>query len=203
MYPKSGIFYATSRLPRNYYPITVTHMHTPTTATPYIHALAMAVCTLFLLPAAAHASYTASSPSLYSQYVPSAYTQYASAGAATTGASASQPYVTLSQVPYTGLDLGPFGLVAYWTFLTLWCLFMAYLVAIKQVHYVLANRLKGFLFGADDEDEEEETIEIIPAHASKAAPVRPHMVIPTYAAAVAQGEDPVDEFILSQIHRVA
>ncbi len=38
------------------------------------------------------------------------------------------PYVTLSAVPYTGLDLGPVGTALYWGFLVLWCLGAAYLI---------------------------------------------------------------------------
>src|SRR3989344_7218486 len=43
------------------------------------------------------------------------------------------PYVTLSAVPYTGLDLGPWGTAMYWGFLVLWCLIAAYLIAVKKI----------------------------------------------------------------------
>lgn len=106
------------------------------------------------------------------------------------------PYVTLSQVPYTGLDLGPVGTAAYWGFLVLWCLFMAYLIVVKRVHYRLANTLNGFLFGTDEEEDEEETVEKPagkPLHSTR--PDMPTTQIRHSAA------DPVDDFILSQVHR--
>jgi hypothetical protein len=57
------------------------------------------------------------------------------------------PYVTLSEVPYTGLDLGPIGTVVYWAFLVLWCLLAAYLIIVKRVQNKLASSIKKFLFG--------------------------------------------------------
>ncbi len=59
------------------------------------------------------------------------------------------PYVTLSQTPYTGLEMGPLGTALYWSFLVVWCLIAAYLVAIKKVHVGLAQRIKVALFGDD------------------------------------------------------
>ena len=41
--------------------------------------------------------------------------------------------ITLSQVPYKGLDLGPVGTALYWSFLVLWCLLAAYLIVVKRV----------------------------------------------------------------------
>ena len=54
---------------------------------------------------------------------------------------ASQVY--LSQIPYTGLDLGPVGTVVYWTLLILWCLAAAYLVIFNLIPFIL-RRLTGF-----------------------------------------------------------
>lgn len=59
------------------------------------------------------------------------------------------PYVTLSQVPYTGLELGFWGTIAYWSFLVVWCLIAAYLIAVKKVHTRIAARIKTILFGDD------------------------------------------------------
>ncbi|MDE2071324.1 MAG: hypothetical protein KGI70_01150 [Patescibacteria group bacterium] len=59
----------------------------------------------------------------------------------------NQPYVSLSAVPYTGLDLGFWGTLAYWGFLVLWCLVAAYLVAVKRVQNTLVSALNRFLFG--------------------------------------------------------
>src|SRR3989344_1274594 len=58
------------------------------------------------------------------------------------------PYITLSQAPYTGLDLGPVGEVLYWTFMVLWCLGAAYLIVVKRVQNKLVGFLYGFLFGS-------------------------------------------------------
>lgn len=44
--------------------------------------------------------------------------------------------VFLSEVPYTGLDLGPVGTAVYWTVLTLWSLAAAYLVLFGAVPFV-------------------------------------------------------------------
>ncbi len=53
------------------------------------------------------------------------------------------PYVSLASVPYTGLELGPYGTVIYWSFLILWCLFAAYLVAVKKIQNTIANWFVG------------------------------------------------------------
>lgn len=58
------------------------------------------------------------------------------------------PYVTLSQVPYTGLELGPVGTVLYWGFLVLWAFFIAYLLVVKRVQTSIYRSLNSFLFGA-------------------------------------------------------
>ena len=100
------------------------------------------------------------------------------------------PYVTLSQVPYTGLDLGPIGLVFYWSFLVLACLAMAYVIVVKRAHYRLASALKGFLFGTEEEEEETEQIEIAPIQTS----ITPQPKAVGY-------NDEIDEFVMSQINR--
>ena len=53
------------------------------------------------------------------------------------------PYITLSAVPYTGLDLGPVGTAVYWAFLMLWCVLAAYLVAVKRIHVGIYRVLFG------------------------------------------------------------
>lgn len=94
------------------------------------------------------------------------------------------PYITLSQAPYTGLDLGPFGEVLYWAFLVLWCLGAAYLVVVKRVQNKLVSFLNGFLFGSSAKTA------VHAAHAPKAA-----------AASAPLVEDGIDPFIKSQIKR--
>lgn len=102
----------------------------------------------------------------------------------------STPYITLSQVPYTGLELGPIGRVVYWSFLTLFSLFGAYLIVVKRAHVAVARGLKSALFGEADEHTQV---------AHKVAEQHAHEeVIETPAAA---NTDSTDEFILSQINR--
>lgn len=58
------------------------------------------------------------------------------------------PYVSLSAVPYTGLEMGPTATALYWGFLVLWCAVAAYLIAVKKVQNKLVNGLNTFLFPA-------------------------------------------------------
>ena len=97
------------------------------------------------------------------------------------------PYITLSQTPYTGLDLGPMGEVLYWTFLVLWCLGAAYLIVVKRVQNKLVGFLNGFLFGSSAKGA---------AHATHAPAVTAHAAAPAVLAQ--EGTDP---FIQSQIKR--
>lgn len=59
----------------------------------------------------------------------------------------NDPYVTLSAVPYTGLELGSYGKVLYWSFLILWCVFAAYLLAVRRVYNDMARWFRRSLFG--------------------------------------------------------
>ncbi|MBC7836172.1 hypothetical protein H7X87_00120 [Acetobacteraceae bacterium] len=94
------------------------------------------------------------------------------------------PYVTLSSVPYTGLDLGPVGTVVYWSFMVLWCLLAAYLIAIKRVHEAVLASVKGFLFG-----EYEETGSTTEIPSPYQAPIDPAPVLN------------MDPFLASQLNR--
>jgi hypothetical protein len=58
-------------------------------------------------------------------------------------AAAPASYVYLSQIPYTGLDLGPIGTVVYWTLLVLWCLAAAYLIIFTLIPFIY-HRIYGF-----------------------------------------------------------
>jgi hypothetical protein len=55
-------------------------------------------------------------------------------------------YVSLSQIPYTGLDLGPVGTIVYWIALIVFCLAAAYLMLFKVVPFVYHGLQK---FGLD------------------------------------------------------
>ncbi len=57
--------------------------------------------------------------------------------------------VYLSQIPYTGLDLGPVGTAVYWTLLVLWSLAAAYLVLFGGIPFV---RRRLAAFGANVSD---------------------------------------------------
>lgn len=99
------------------------------------------------------------------------------------------PYVSLSAVPYTGLDLGPVGTALYWGFLILWCLGAAYLIVVKRVQNKLVGALNGFLFG--------HTSHAPVAHVAPAAAHAPAIkAVP--AKTIFSGIDP---FIASQISR--
>ena len=52
-------------------------------------------------------------------------------------------YVSLSQIPYTGLDLGPVGTVVYWITLILICLAAAYLIIFNLVPLIY-RRMTSF-----------------------------------------------------------
>ncbi len=102
------------------------------------------------------------------------------------------PYVTLSQTPYTGLELGPVGTVVYWGFIAFWCLLAAYLIVIKRVHNQVYASLAGLLFGAPHTTHA--VAHNVPAHSHA------HGVHVSYVAPIAH-EDKTDDFILSQINR--
>jgi hypothetical protein len=58
-----------------------------------------------------------------------------------------QTQVELSQVPYTGLDLGFWGTIAYWGFIWFWVFAAAYLVAVKGVLNRFWRWLMQVLYG--------------------------------------------------------
>ena len=98
------------------------------------------------------------------------------------------PFVTLTQVPYTGLDLGPVGTVLYWGFLAFWCALAAYLIVIKKVQNSVYNSLKGILFDSG-------------AASHTAAAHSAHSPAASYAAPIAH-EDKTDDFVTSQLNRI-
>jgi hypothetical protein len=96
-----------------------------------------------------------------------------------------QPYVSLSSVPYTGLEMGPVGTALYWGFLVLWCAVAAYLIAVKKVQNKLVASLNGFLFPA--------TAAASNSHAPQYSK--------TEAKASAPVSTDVDPFIASQLNK--
>lgn len=101
------------------------------------------------------------------------------------------PYVSLASVPYTGLELGPYGTVIYWSFLILWCLFAAYLVAVKKVQNNIANWFTG-----KRSEVAEHAHEVHAAHGHEVHAT--HDEMPTYT----YREDTVDPFIAQQLKLV-
>ncbi|MBP7770423.1 MAG: hypothetical protein KA066_00750 [Candidatus Pacebacteria bacterium] len=95
------------------------------------------------------------------------------------------PYITLSQAPYTGLDLGPVGEAMYWAFLVLWCLGAAYLIVVKRVQNKLVASLNTFLFGSS----------------AKAAAHTTHAPQAHASVSATLVEEGIDPFIQSQIKR--
>ena len=98
----------------------------------------------------------------------------------------SQPYVTLSQVPYTGLELGPVGTALYWGFLVLWCLIAAYLIAVKKVQ----NNIAAWFTSSTPSH-------AAPAHHAHVA----HKAHAVHAPAHKPQHSGIDPFIQSQINR--
>lgn len=114
------------------------------------------------------------------------------------------PYVTLSAVPYTGLDLGPVGTVLYWAFLVLWCFVAAYLIVVKRVQISVYRYLKSVLFGDKTVKVTMSSGATIDAIAKEVDNIlafahKEHQT--THPAVVSHNTDPVDEFILSQVSR--
>ncbi len=128
-------------------------------------------------------------PTYYSNPTPVYQPTYYSQPATPVYRNSNTPYITLSQVPYTGLELGPIGQVIYWSFLVLFSLFGAYLIVVKRAHTAVARGLKSALFGSDEHTTGAH--EVVEQHTHEE-------VIETPAPA---NTDTTDEFILSQINR--
>ncbi len=96
------------------------------------------------------------------------------------------PYVTLSQVPYTGLDLGPVGTTLYWGFLVLWCLIAAYLIAVKKIQ----NKIAAWFMHSTPEHV---------AHVARAP--HHHVAHAAHATHAHKTHSGIDPFIQSQINR--
>jgi hypothetical protein len=116
------------------------------------------------------------------------------------------PYINLSAVPYTGLDLGPVGTVVYWGFLIAWCLLAAYLIAVKRIHMSILRWYKKALFNEEVAVQPVQEVSFAGfSHSdiTKLADILRGAVVgsaPAAPAAVESG-DATDPFILSQIHR--
>ncbi|MDE1924589.1 MAG: hypothetical protein KGH79_00185 [Patescibacteria group bacterium] len=132
----------------------------------------------------------------------------------------STPYVSLSAVPYTGLDLGFWGTIAYWGFLILWCLAAAYLIVVKRVQNRIFRAMKNFLFGnasANLASRSPSVADSVGVRVQQGSPSQAALDINALAQQIAAilnpsavqvsapiqstQEDVIDDFILSQINR--
>lgn len=100
------------------------------------------------------------------------------------------PSISLSAVPYTGLDLTPTEQVLYWSFLILWCAVAAYLIAVKRIQVSIVRWLNATLFGGSTHTSVTKTV----AKAHTTAPVAKSQV-------TSQSTDAIDPFILAQVNR--
>jgi len=113
------------------------------------------------------------------------------------------PYVSLSAVPYTGLDLGPWGTALYWGFLIAWCLVAAYLIVVKRVQNKIVSGLNAFLFGTSHQVASQKSSEVLGSSVSaspRGQTLRQTFVQQPVAASKFNGMDP---FIASQLNRLA
>jgi len=114
----------------------------------------------------------------------------------TTVVSSITPYITLSQVPYTGLDLGPIGTAVYWIGLVLICAILAYLIAVKRVQNSSLTWLRVKLLGDPD-------IATHPAYVIVSEGTRDVSMTPTHnVSKPTQKSDFIDPFLLRQIFPV-
>ena len=103
-----------------------------------------------------------------------------------------QPYVSLSAVPYTGLELGVAGTIAYWGFLILWCLVACDRNVVKRVREKILSGLNAVIFGST----------ALTASGSGITKAPAKVYTPAVAAKVTEPvEEGTDAFILSQIKR--
>jgi hypothetical protein len=94
-------------------------------------------------------------------------------------------FVYLSEVPYTGLDLGPIGTAFYWAMIALWSFAAAYLIFFNALPF--AYRRIGS-FGANVKDVLNQPA---PAHAQHVMPSVPaHAPAPAHAQAAGHGHAP-------------
>ncbi len=105
-----------------------------------------------------------------------------------------QPYVTLAAVPYTGLELGFWGTIAYWGFLVLWCLIAAYLIAVKKIQ----NKVAAWFTGSATQNSAPQKSSDLPSSGALRATPAGQTFVKHNSAALFAG---IDSFILSQINR--
>src|SRR3989344_607266 len=106
----------------------------------------------------------------------------------------NNPGISLAAVPYTGLDLGPWGTAVYWGFLVLWCLVAAYLIAVKKVQ----NKFATWLFGGTAQNSASQKSSDLPSSGTLRATSAGQTFVKQNSSSQFSGIDP---FIASQISR--
>ncbi len=141
-------------------------------------------------------SYPVYQPVYTQTYVPPVYTPPAYYPPAQPIAYNNTPYVTLAAVPYTGLELGTMGTIAYWGFLVLWCLIAAYLIVVKKIQ----NKIAAWFTGTETKTFEQKSG--LPASGGLAETGDPRTFEREFSvkssAPLFAG---IDSFVLSQINR--
>jgi hypothetical protein len=113
----------------------------------------------------------------------------------------AQPYISLSEAPYTGLDLGPWGTAVYWTFLVAWCAFAAYLIAVKRVQNKLVDYVMSSLYGTPTLAMHGASSGYATSHSANLWNVTEPETEPEEPETPADSEDKTDNFVLSQVWR--
>ena len=104
------------------------------------------------------------------------------------------PYVTLAAVPYTGLELGFWGTIAYWGFLVLWCLIAAYLIVVKKIQ----NKIAAWFTGNATQNSASQKSSDLPFSGALRATPAGQTFVKHNSAPLFTG---IDSFVLSQINR--
>src|SRR3989344_1680042 len=104
------------------------------------------------------------------------------------------PYVTLAAVPYTGLELGTMGTIAYWGFLVLWCLIAAYLIVVKKIQ----NKIAAWFTGSAPQNSASQKSSDLPSSGALRATPAGQTFVKHNSAPLFTG---IDSFVLSQINR--
>ena len=115
------------------------------------------------------------------------------------------PYISLSQAPYTGLDLGPWGTALYWSFLIAWCAFAAYLIGIKRVQNKLFDYVMSGYYGTTTlvpRGVDYGLVTNTPSASETTYWDVPESMQPVYTERTNKiAEDTTDNFVISQIKR--
>jgi len=139
-------------------------------------------------------SYPVYQPVYTQTYVPPVYNTPVYYPAQQPIAYNNTPYVTLAAVPYTGLELGTMGTIAYWGFLVLWCLIVAYLIVVKKIQ----NKIAAWFTGSAPQNSASQKSSDLPSSGALRATPAGQTFVKHNSAPLFTG---IDSFVLSQINR--